>query len=484
MTTVVTDAGTDSKVAKVSCHMKAPPTYPPVCSPSKLPLPPPVQFHKRSIDIANVGSLEAIEYWSTSTHHFLNAHSQPLSAQSTRSMAYIDSASAAARANTIRASVDLSRLNVGLLFGLSSNNTNTTTTTTTNEGSGSVPAPMPSEGRGKTRKFFNNLFRPGKVVGAPLVSPGSSTADKAQSPVVSMFGSDITQQSPIPDAFYFGAPTFGTSPAVVGPHTGGGPLAGSRPIRYTWTIKRWSAAKGGGTNNGWTASHSSDPALPGEVILTWQRSKIAKRRQSQGDLKGERARRPDLDGIIDGNLSRKASVTTSDASASSVSANTPQTPALLSPGMADTHNRSADSRALSPRKSRPASVMTMSANEDEGDSDPEDSETPWTCSIRVPSGPSSWKSRHGTESTKWRTTCDGVMVATMYPAPHHPRVVAQFKLPLELPTLATGLTTSHGADSTAVEEIMLTEENIKDCLFVTALWLVAREEFSGLGRKK
>jgi hypothetical protein len=33
------------------------------------------------------------------------------------------------------------------------------------------------------------------------------------------------------------------------------------------------------------------------------------------------------------------------------------------------------------------------------------------------------------------------------------------------------------------EEIALTEENIKDVVSVTAMWLVAREEFGGLGAK-
>ncbi len=34
------------------------------------------------------------------------------------------------------------------------------------------------------------------------------------------------------------------------------------------------------------------------------------------------------------------------------------------------------------------------------------------------------------------------------------------------------------------EEVALTEENLKDVVCVTAMWLVAREEFGGIGRKK
>jgi hypothetical protein len=125
-------------------------------------------------------------------------------------------------------------------------------------------------------------------------------------------------------------------------------------------------------------------------------------------------------------------------------------------------------------------MMSVSAQEDESDSDPEDSETPWTCSIRVPSGPTSSKGRKSVQ----RSFRDGLTVATMHPTPHHPRVVAQLKLPLELPTMATGLTVSPGPTAGPIEEIMLTEENVKDCVFVTALWLAAREEFGGIGRKK
>jgi hypothetical protein len=34
------------------------------------------------------------------------------------------------------------------------------------------------------------------------------------------------------------------------------------------------------------------------------------------------------------------------------------------------------------------------------------------------------------------------------------------------------------------EEICITEEGLKDVICVSAMWLVAREEFGGLGKKK
>ncbi len=134
-------------------------------------------------------------------------------------------------------------------------------------------------------------------------------------------------------------------------------------------------------------------------------------------------------------------------------------------------------------------VSSFGPIDDGEDSDPEDSETPWTCVVRVPAGKAAIQSRRNAPDEEFRRIrygTDGLLVGTMYPAPHHPRVVAQLKVPFELPTLMTGLAEipAPGETSRPVNQIVLTEENVKDCLFVTALWLVAREEIAGIGRKK
>lgn len=94
--------------------------------------------------------------------------------------------------------------------------------------------------------------------------------------------------------------------------------------------------------------------------------------------------------------------------------------------------------------------------EDDGnDSDPEDSETPWSCHL-VLGG-----------NTR-------IPIGTLSPAPHHPKVVAQLAVPFPLPDLSqTGL----GYDRAG-----LTREEIKDIICVTCLHLVIRESFGGLGR--
>ena len=91
---------------------------------------------------------------------------------------------------------------------------------------------------------------------------------------------------------------------------------------------------------------------------------------------------------------------------------------------------------------------------DGNESDPEDSETPWSCHLVL-----------GGDTR--------IPIGTLSPAPHHPKVVAQLAVPFPLPDLSqTGL----GQDRAG-----LTREEIKDIICVTCLHLVIRESFGGLG---
>jgi hypothetical protein len=425
--------------------------------------------------------------------------------------------------DSLRASVDLNRLNVGLLFGKQALNASSDAAATST--SPTVPAPNTADqqGKGNTRKILSKLFRGG--IGKKSSEEATSspaTSEVKRSPVTSLFANAADVQSPTAnvttsssDMVYYGAPTFGTSPAVMGPiASSGAPVAGSRPVRYTWTIKRWSRQKGGGAGNGWAAGYEptveavDGTSEPGEVIFVWTRggkstSSANKRSGSSGELSRKVSRASDVSSSA-GHGEPPTTTTTPRRSTGGGSMT------LLTPGQAsDTRSPSPRaSRALSPvpspakggQRDRPVS-LSVHEHEEEEDSDPEDSETPWTCTIRIPAGTSVVKGRRGTDALArgkttssnkfWRTYGDGLLVATMFPAPHHPRVVAQLKMPLELPTLATGLRMHPAGPAGSADvggglgdEIMLTEENVKDCLFVTALWLVAREEFSGLGRKK
>jgi hypothetical protein len=71
------------------------------------------------------------------------------------------------------------------------------------------------------------------------------------------------------------------------------------------------------------------------------------------------------------------------------------------------------------------------ARGDDGDeSEPEDSETPWTCTLVI--------SRLGSVDTARAHSSDSVVrvrVATFSPTPHHPKVVALLKVPFPLPDI-------------------------------------------------
>lgn len=112
----------------------------------------------------------------------------------------------------------------------------------------------------------------------------------------------------------------------------------------------------------------------------------------------------------------------------------------------------------SPRRSVDTSAAGSARGDDDGeDSDPEDSETPWTCHLVL--GPQT-----------------RIPIGTLSPAPHHPKLVGQLAIPFPLPDLsASGL----GSDAAG-----LTREELKDIISVTCLHLVVRESFGGLGKKR
>jgi hypothetical protein len=149
--------------------------------------------------------------------------------------------------------------------------------------------------------------------------------------------------------------------------------------------------------------------------------------------------------------------------------------------------------------------------EDDGDeSEPEDSETPWNCTLIL--------SRVGVEgggsmspaAAAAAAAADGpsshytrVRVATFSPTPHHPKVVALLKVPFPLPDIivdrlqvcrrtvsAQGIArpswnVTNGGGGGGGDEpdgLVLTAEEIKDIVSSTGLWLVVREGIGGVGK--
>jgi hypothetical protein len=147
--------------------------------------------------------------------------------------------------------------------------------------------------------------------------------------------------------------------------------------------------------------------------------------------------------------------------------------------------------------------------EDDGDeSEPEDSETPWTCTLvlsRVGEGGGGAVSP--TTAAAVAAAADGtssnhtrVRVATFSPTPHHPKVVALLKVPFPLPDIIVdrlqvcrravspqgiarpSWSLMNGGGGDEPDGLVLTAEEIKDIVSSTGLWLVVRENIGGVGK--
>lgn len=83
-------------------------------------------------------------------------------------------------------------------------------------------------------------------------------------------------------------------------------------------------------------------------------------------------------------------------------------------------------------------------------------------------------------------------VATLAPTPHHPKVVAQLKMPWPLPDvdILHGVARKRPAgaplmnDETGPEGgLIVTAEELKDIVCTSAFWMIVRENFGGIQKK-
>ena len=211
--------------------------------------------------------------------------------------------------------------------------------------------------------------------------------------------------------------------------------------------------------------------------------------------------------------------------------------ALPNEHLNDSNDHLKVSRAPSPNP--PASFTTVGTNEEsappksprvtgtlveesESDSDIEDSERPWNCYLHIRGAPSSRTSsrdelttpstspneppKRSSPTRKEKTLDIRLRIAALAPAPHHPKVIAQIKTPYPLPDVLfdankTGaeLRMRNEADGSRPDllaesgssagggrnkPVVLTSEDIKDVVSCTGLWLVVREGYGGLARKR
>jgi len=139
-------------------------------------------------------------------------------------------------------------------------------------------------------------------------------------------------------------------------------------------------------------------------------------------------------------------------------------------------------------------VMRLGTIDDGEESDPEDSETPWVCTLkvrRIGTGAVDFMSPPATAFSdagfpRLTPQILRIKVGTLSPTPHHPKVVAMLKVPFPLPDVEVeqmGVVWRKGFEEhEPYHGLMLTAEEIKDIVCSTGLWLVVREGFGGVGR--
>ncbi|GAA5962941.1 hypothetical protein JCM21900_005351 [Sporobolomyces salmonicolor] len=129
------------------------------------------------------------------------------------------------------------------------------------------------------------------------------------------------------------------------------------------------------------------------------------------------------------------------------------------------------------------------ADDDGEESDPEDSERPWVCTLVYPSSASSSSSSsRPVSSTPTSSTMSPsasqrprrLHLATLRPAPHHPKLVSTLLLPPSLPSIPLGTF----SPSRGLQGGVLSLEELRDLAMVSAMWVAIREGLGGLARER
>ncbi|KAL1408440.1 hypothetical protein Q8F55_005252 [Vanrija albida] len=531
--TTVTDAGTDSKVAK---------------------------FGKRTLDIAGVGILEPSEVWYPLAGHVGGSPRPSFEAAGAANGGVRLPRPASMISNMSSLTPAGSRLDVDVKDGRRSTELR--------------PPVARDEVGGDARKFFGKLFKKKSTADqlAVVSEKQSRRASNIFSNTISSSKSSpflsVDAAAPLPrdtsapsspqvptvhfngESSQLASATFGLAPCVVTrPKVEtyldrSGAIIGlvsdvpsidnddvvslfrsARPVGYTWTVRKWAKKN----TEGWAAHivaaaaaglDLNAGALPGdgadEVVFEWVKLRLNPMTESAAlalklhpaaeGIAASSARRPSrprprrlstlptpvapgtrIDSPSGSPRGSKTSLVLSAGRTRSSTVGQTHAPSTLGIDPSAIHARSADVHRGSPspsrsRTPRPGSTTTSALASENGDalssgsgsgdlddgyeSDPEDSETPWACSV--------WVKRTGQRQ----------LLATLTPAPHHPKVIGVLKIPSGLKAIslaALGTSVNNDIASRIRDEVALTEENLKDVVNVTAMWLVAREEFGGLG---
>ncbi|KAG0701003.1 hypothetical protein DFH29DRAFT_853077 [Suillus ampliporus] len=273
-----------------------------------------------------------------------------------------------------------------------------------------------------------------------------------------------------------------------------------RPTKYVWVVRKWLKDTDMGLLNGVMGKLSTNGrgGLNGvsvpqvEVHFEWsrgrkkekergRRSRADRRSPPQGAEGESVSRRGNAVATSEPPLSR--SVHRSSSRSHGPPSSLDASPTIRSQSKFSHH--SASSEASTSIESSPHCA------DDSGDnSEPEDSETPWTCTLTLQHTGHPSPVHHSTEQ---QDNIVRLKVATLSPTPHHPKVIGLLKIPFPLPDIEVErlavhrrVVTAQGVNRTVPNsgEFTLTAEEIKDAVSSTALWLVVREAFGGVGQER
>ncbi|KAG2130352.1 hypothetical protein DEU56DRAFT_467286 [Suillus clintonianus] len=273
-----------------------------------------------------------------------------------------------------------------------------------------------------------------------------------------------------------------------------------RPTKYVWVVRKWLKGTDTGLLNGMMGKLSANgrgdlggaSAPQVEVRFEWSRG--LKKEKERG-RKSRTDRRSPAQGPESGSVSRRGSAVVTSEPPLSRSVHKSPSRSCDPPSGPDasptSHCRSRFSHHSASSDASTSIESSAHRADDSGDdSEPEDSETPWTCTLtvqRIGHPPSMHR------SAEQRDHVVRLKVATLAPTPHHPKVVGLLKVPFPLPDIEVErlavhrrVVTTQGVNRTASSsgELTLTAEEIKDSISSTALWLVVREAFGGVGRER
>ncbi|CAK5277464.1 unnamed protein product [Mycena citricolor] len=279
------------------------------------------------------------------------------------------------------------------------------------------------------------------------------------------------------------APVLGVVPILSAPvHPPKG-----RPGLYVWVVRKWLKVEGSGLLSmakGMVKGqygHETDIVSEVEVRFEWKRGKPKKRVNKEKNPAGEAS-----------GARQQTSTFNKDSIGSSASKRLSLN-VISRQSSFSTTAASEDGHAVRDSSERRQSLALNQDDrpEDSGDeSDPEDSETPWTCTLKVRRTGRS-PSNANTELPRKEKEGLRIKVGTLSPTPHHPKVVGMLKVPFPLPDVDVELLAvrkreaGQGSLSAALKPgqgLLLTAEEIKDVICSTGLWLVVRESFGGVGK--